>query len=265
MIHPTAIIDPHAELDSTVRVGPYAVVERDVRIGAQSEIAAHAVVSGPTTLGSGNHISSFANIGADPQDLKFQGERTELTVGDNNRFREYVSVHRGTSSGRGVTTIGNNNLFMAYAHVAHDCIIGNHVILANAATLGGHVDIGDKATLGGLVAVHQFTRIGAYSYIGGMSGISKDIPPFIIVAGIRNRMRVTGINKIGLQRNGFDEDSIKKLHKAFKIIFRTPDLLLEEALAKTLAEIPDCDPVNHLVEFFRTAPRPVVRTSGNGQ
>jgi UDP-N-acetylglucosamine acyltransferase len=263
-IHPTAIIDPKAELDSSVSVGPYAVIGPEVSIGAGSEIGPHTVINGPTIMGPGNRIGPFANIGADPQDLKFGGEKTGLTLGSNNSIREYVSIHRGTANGRGMTLIGSDNLLMAYCHVAHDCIIGNQVIMANAATLGGHVEIEDKATLGGLVAVHQFTRIGAFAYIGGMSGISKDIPPYIIVAGIRNRMRVSGINKIGLQRNGFDEETIRNLHKAFRIIFRT-DLLLEEALARTVAEIPDCEPVARLVQFFRSAPRPVVRTSNNGE
>jgi UDP-N-acetylglucosamine acyltransferase len=264
-IHPSAIIDSSAELDSSVVVGPYAVIGPEVRIGAGCEIGPHTVIGGPTTMGAGNRIGSFANVGADPQDLKFSGERVELVMGDNNTIREYVSIHRGTESGHGRTTIGSDNLFMAYSHIAHDCSIGNRVILANAATLGGHVQIADKATLGGLVAVHQFTRIGAYAYIGGMSGISKDIPPYIIVAGIRNQMRVAGINKVGLQRSGFDEETVRKLSKAFRIIFRTPGLLLEQALEKTLAEFPDCEPVKHLVEFFRSSPRPVVRTSGHGE
>ncbi|MDA8165168.1 MAG: acyl-ACP--UDP-N-acetylglucosamine O-acyltransferase [Desulfobacteraceae bacterium] len=264
-IHPTAIIDPTAEIDSTAAVGPYAVIGPEVRIGAGCEIGPHAVISGPTTMGAGNRIGAFASIGGDPQDLKFQGERVELVMGDNNTIREYVSIHRGTASGHRRTTIGSDNLFMAYAHVAHDCVIGNRVILANAATLGGHVEIADKATLGGLVAVHQFTRIGAHAYIGGMSGISKDIPPYIIVAGIRNQMRVTGINKVGLQRSGFDEETIRKLSKAFRIIFRTPGLLLEEALEKVQAELPDCGPVQHLVAFFRSSSRPVVRASGHGE
>jgi UDP-N-acetylglucosamine acyltransferase len=264
-IHSTAIIDPQAELDETVTVGAYAVIGPEVRIGAGSHVGPHAVINGPTVMGSGNQIGPFVNLGADPQDLKFSGEKTMLTIGSDNMIREYVSIHRGTTKGRGVTAIGSNNLLMAYSHVAHDCIIGNQVIMANAATLGGHVEIEDNATLGGLVAVHQFTRIGAFAYIGGMSGISKDIPPYIIVAGIRNKMRVTGINKIGLQRNGFSEDAIRKLHKAFRIIFRTPELLLDEALAKTMTEFPDCEPVIRLVEFFRSAPRPVVRTSNNDE
>jgi UDP-N-acetylglucosamine acyltransferase len=264
-IHPSALIDPRAELDTSVIVGPYTIIGAEVRIGADCEIGPHAVVGGPTTMGAGNQIGPFTNVGAEPQDLKFQGERTELVMGDNNKIREYVSIHRGTESGHGKTTIGSDNLFMAYSHIAHDCIIGNRVIMANAATLGGHVEIEDKVTLGGLVAVHQFTRIGAHAYIGGMSGISKNIPPYIIVAGIRNKMRVTGINKVGLQRSGFDEETIRKLGRAFRIIFRTPGLLLEQALEKTLTDIPDCEPVRHLVEFFRNSSRPVLRTSSNGE
>jgi UDP-N-acetylglucosamine acyltransferase len=264
-IHPTAVIHPQAELDTSVSVGPFTVIGPEVRVGANTEIGPHVVIKGPTVMGPDNQVGSFATLGGDPQDMKFGGEQTMLTIGGNNRIREYVSIHRGTVSGRGVTTIGSDNLLMAYSHVAHDCIIGNQVILANAATLGGHVEIGDKATLGGLVAVHQFTRIGSHAYIGGMSGISKDIPPYLIVAGIRNKMRITGINKIGLQRSGFSEAEIKMLQQAFRIIFRTPALLLEEALTKTMVEIPECEPVTRLVEFFRTASRPVVRTSSNDE
>ncbi|HIJ79430.1 MAG: acyl-[acyl-carrier-protein]--UDP-N-acetylglucosamine O-acyltransferase, partial [Desulfobulbaceae bacterium] len=152
---------------------------------------------------------------------------------------------------------------MAYTHVAHDCIVGNHVIMANAATLGGHVEVGDRVTIGGLTAVHQFARLGDYAYIGGMSGISKDVPPYVIMAGIRNRMKVSGINRIGLRRAGFAAEDIKKLSLAFKIIFRSPELLLQEALTKTLDEIPDCVPVAKLVNFFKTSKRSVVRAAAN--
>lgn len=252
-------------LTGSVRVGPCAVIEKGVRIGADTVVGPHAVISGPTTIGIGNTISPFVNLGAPPQDLHYNGEDTTLEIGDNNIIREYVSLHRGTVSGRGVTSIGSNNMLMAYVHVAHDCQVGDHVIMANAATLGGHVLVEDRATLGGMVAVHQFTRIGSYAYIGGMSGISKDVPPFVIVAGIRNGMRVTGINKVGLKRAGFDMESITLLGRAFKLLFRSNDLILQDALDKVEAEFGDCQPVQRMVTFFRDSKRGVVRTAGDDE
>lgn len=261
-IHPTAIIDPCAELDSTVTVGPYAVIEGSVRIGANSRIEAHAHVSGPTTLGRGNLVGSFATVGAPPQDLKYQNEPTELVIGDNNQIREYASLHRGTPSGRGKTTIGNGNLFMGYTHVAHDCEVHDHVIMANAATLGGHVVVQSRAIIGGLTAVHQFSRIGEYAYVGGMSGISKDIPPFMIAAGIRNAIRVSGVNKIGLRRAGFSNSTIRDIARAHVILFRE-NHLLQDALEKVLAELPGCPEVARLVAFFRESSRSVARVAGD--
>ncbi len=263
-IHSTAIVSPKAELDATVIVGPYVVIEDGVRIGANTEIKPHSVIGGPTIIGAGNVIGPFATVGAPPQDLKFKGEESELHIGDNNQIREYVSIHRGTAADRGLTSVGSNNLFMGYVHVAHDCVVGNRVILANAATLAGHVTIEDHAILGGLVAVHQFTRIGAHCYIGGLSGISLDVPPFVIVAGTRKETRVSGINKVGLKRLGYDNETLRLLDRAFRIIFRSPDLLLQEALDKALAECPDCEPVTRLVDFFRASKQGVVRHHGEG-
>jgi len=262
-IHPTAIIDPGAELDSSVTVGPYVTIEKGVKIGQETIIKPHTVITGPTTIGSGNVIGPFATVGAPPQDLKYQGEDTELIIGDNNQIREYVSLHRGTVTDKGVTTVGSSNLLMGYVHIAHDCVIGNSVIMANAATLAGHVQIEDHSIIGGLVAVHQFTRIGAYSYIGGLSGISKDVPPFIIVSGIRKDMRVSGINKIGLRRHGFDKEALKMLDKAYKIIFMSPDLLLKDALEKAANEVNDCEPVEQLINFFQNSKQGVIRTVEN--
>ena len=259
-IHPTALIDPGAELDSSVTVGPYVTIEKGVKIGQEATIKPHTVITGPTTIGSGNVIGPFATIGAPPQDLKYKGEETELVIGDNNQIREYVSIHRGTVTDKGITSIGNGNLLMGYVHIAHDCVIGNSAILANAATLAGHVQIEDHAIIGGLVAVHQFSRIGAYSYIGGLSGISRDVPPFIIVSGIRKQMRVSGINKIGLRRHGFDKETLKKLDKAYKIIFMSPNLLLKDALEQATSEIADCEPVTQLIDFFHNSKQGVIRT-----
>jgi UDP-N-acetylglucosamine acyltransferase len=259
-IHPTAIVDPGAELDSSVSVGPYVIIDKGVKIGRDTNIKPHSVLTGPTTIGSGNVIGPFATIGAPPQDLKYKGEDTELIVGDNNQIREYVSIHRGTVTDKGVTTVGSGNLLMGYVHIAHDCVIGNSAILANAATLAGHVQVDDHAIIGGLVGVQQFIRIGSYSYIGGLSGISKDVPPFVIVSGTRKHMRVSGINKVGLRRLGFSSDTIKKLGKAYKIIFMNPELLLQDALEQATAEIADCDAVNQLINFFRTSKQGVIRT-----
>ncbi len=263
-IHPTAVIAPDAELDSSVRVGPYAIIGSGVRIGADTEIEAHAVISGPTTIGAGNRIGSFTNIGAAPQDLSYRDEETTLKIGDGNLIREYVSIHRGSPKGGGATVIGNQNMLMAYTHIAHDCHLGDHVIMANAATLAGHVQVADRANLGGFVAVHQFTRIGRFAYIGGMSGLTKDVPPFTIVAGTRNRMRVSGINRIGLRRNGFSTADIKMVQGAFKIIF-LEDNLLQESLDRVLAEFPGCALVNELVDFIRTSERGIIRTYGEDE
>ncbi len=258
-IHSTAVVDPKAELDSSVIVGPYAVIKAGVCIDAGTRVEPHAVISGPTTIGKGNLIGSFATVGGDPQDLSYKGEPTELIIGDNNQIREYASIHRGTPGGHAKTVIGNSNLLMAYTHVAHDCTIGNHVILANVATLAGHVEVGDRASIGGLVAVHQFCRIGAYSYIGGVSGISLDVAPYVILAGTRNRTRISGVNKIGLKRNGFSRETIAKLEQAFKIIFRSPNLLHKDALEQAKRDITDCPEVDYLIDFFEKSKRGVVK------
>jgi len=264
-IHPTAVIDPQAEVDASATIGPYAVIEKGVVIGPDCLISPHAVVTGLTTIGARTTIGSFASIGGPPQDLKYNNEPTKVVIGEDNQIREYVSIHRGTPGGRGITTLGNGNLLMAYTHVAHDCLVGNHVIMANGATLGGHVQVADRVIIGGLTAVQQFIRIGEYAYIGGMSGLSSDIPPYVVMAGVRNQMRITGINRIGLRRAGFSAEDIKKLGQAYKIIFRSPELLLQDALAKALAELPDCEPVARLVNFFTTSKRGVVRTGGDDQ
>jgi UDP-N-acetylglucosamine acyltransferase len=264
-IHPTAIVDPGAELDPSVIIGPYTIVEAGVRIDAGTEIGPHSLIQGITEIGPGNKIGSFVNIGGAPQDLSYSGEETKLRIGSNNIIREYVSIHRGTAEGAGETLIGNENMLMAYSHIAHDCLLGNQIIIANGGTLGGHVVIDDKASLGGHVAVHQFSRIGTFSYIGGVSGVSKDVPPYTIVAGTRNRMRVSGINHVALKRNGVSADDIKKLRSAFKIIFLDDDLLLKEALDKALNKYSGCGLVEHLVDFIATSKRGIVRSSSGDE
>ena len=261
-IHPTALVDADAELHETVTVGPYTIVGPKVKIGAGCEIGAHCVISGPTRIGDHNRIGPFATVGAPPQDLKYNGEPTELVIGDHNVIREYVSIHRGTPASLGYTKLGDHNLLMAYVHIAHDCVLANGVILANAVTLAGHVTIYDRAIIGGLTAIQQFARIGCFTYIGGMSGLSKDIPPYVVMAGIRGQMRISGINRVGLKRAGYSSESIKSLHGAFQIIFRTPDLLLAAALEKAAAQYGDCAEVRHLVEFFQNSHHGVLRQVG---
>lgn len=258
-IHPTAVVDPQAVIHESAEIGAYAVIDGKVTIGADTVVASHAHLSGPTIIGARNRIGSFTSIGAPPQDIRYNGEPTELIMGDDNLVREYASIHRGTVAGKGRTVIGNGNMLMAYTHVAHDCVIGNKVIMANVATLAGHVEIGDHVNLGGLVAVHQYCRIGAHTYVGGLSGISLDVPPFVIIAGTRNRMRISGINKIGMRRSGMSRENISKLEEAFRIIFRSPQLLLNDALVKVKEDIPDCPEVDLLVEFFQTSKRGVVK------
>ena len=258
-IHPTAVVDPKAEVDPSVEVGPYAVIEKGVTIGVDSIVGAHAVVSGPTTIGERNLIGSFAMVGGAPQDLGYKGEPTELIIGNDNQIREYASIHRGTPTGRKKTIIGNENLLMAYTHVAHDCKLGNNVIMANVATLAGHVEVGNRASIGGLVAIHQFCRVGTHSYIGGVSGLSLDVPPYVIIAGTRNRTRISGINKVGLRRNGFKRETIQNLDKAFRIIFRSPNLLMKDAIEVAKQEFPDCAEVQVLVKFFEDSKRGVVK------
>lgn len=258
-VHQSAVVDPSAELDSTVEIGPYAVIGNDVKIGAGTKVEPHAVVSGPCTIGERNLIGSFATVGGAPQDLSYKGEPTELIIGDDNHIREYASIHRGTPGGRGKTVIGSNCLLMAYIHIAHDCQIGNHVIMANVATLAGHVEVGDRAAIMGLVAVHQFCRIGAYSYIGGVSGVGLDVPPYVLVAGIRDRTRVSGINKVGLRRNGFPRETITKLESVFRIIYRSPNLLLKDSLEQAKNEFSGSEEVEEMIRFFETSKRGVIR------
>lgn len=257
-VHPTAVIDPKAQLDSTVHVGPYAVIDGDVSIGAETRIEAHAVVTGHTTLGERNYIGSFATIGGPPQDISYKNEPTEVIIGNDNQIREYATIHRGTPD-HGKTVIGNNNMLMAYTHVAHDCTLENNIIMVNVATLGGHVHVGERASIGGLVAVHQFCRIGAYSYVGGLSGLNLDVPPFMMLSGTRSRARISGLNKIGLRRNGFSREVIAELGEAYKVIFRSPNVLTKDAIDLVSEKFPSNEAVQQLVTFFRESKRGVIK------
>ena len=219
MIHATAIIDPTAQLADDVEVGPYSIIGPQVEIGAGTVIGPHAVIMGPSRIGRGNRIFQFASVGEEPQDKKYAGEPTTLEVGDENVIREYVTISRGTVTGLGKTVIGNGNLLMAYTHVAHECIVGDHCVLANGASLAGHVEIGDHAILGGFSLVHQFTQVGTGAFCGMGSLITCDVPPFSTAAG--DRARVIGINKEGLKRKGFSPELISALHKSFRELLKS--------------------------------------------
>ncbi len=219
MIHSQAIIDPSAKIADDVSIGPFTVIGADVEIDSGTTIASHVVINGPTKIGKDNRIFQFASVGEKPQDLKFKDEPTQLIVGDRNTIREYVTLHRGTPDGNNVTKIGSDNLFMASSHVAHDCIVGDYVIMANATALAGHVVVEDHVILGGYTTVHQFTRIGAYAFTGFSTAIDRDVLPFFTVAG--NRARAIGINKEGLKRRGFSTETIRALQEAFKLLIKS--------------------------------------------
>ncbi|MDJ0834623.1 MAG: acyl-ACP--UDP-N-acetylglucosamine O-acyltransferase [Gammaproteobacteria bacterium] len=229
MIHASAIIDPAAELGSGVEVGAYSIIGADVVIGDNCWIGPHVVIAGPCRIGKDNKIYQFSSIGEAPQDLKYAGEPTLLELGDRNVIREYVTFNRGTVDGNGKTVIGSDNLFMAYCHVAHDCIVGSHSVFANAASLAGHVEVGDHAILGGFTSVHQFTQIGTQAFCGLGTVITQDIPPFSTAAG--NRAKTFGINKEGLRRKGYSNELIRALHKSFRLLLKSKTSR-EEALAE---------------------------------
>lgn len=226
MIHETAIIDPSAVIAGDVQIGPYSVIGADVDIGAGTIVGPHVVINGPTQIGNDNRIFQFASVGEDPQDLKFHGEKSRLVIGDRNTIRECVTIHRGTEQDRSITQIGNDNLFMAYVHIAHDCIIGNNIILANNATLAGHVVVEDFAILGGFTAVHQFTRLGSYCFTGFATALDRDVLPYFTVAG--NRAKARGINKEGLVRKGFKPETIRALQDSYKILIKSKGTLKEK-------------------------------------
>lgn len=256
MIHKTALIDGKAELASSVEVGPYSIIGPNVKIGKNTKIGPHVVIDKWTQIGEGCNIFQFSSIGAAPQDLKYRGEESWVIMGDNNTLREFVTINRGTSQSGGKTIIGNNNFFMAYCHVAHDCRIGNHVILANAATLAGHIQIEDHAIVGGLVGVHQFVRLGCHSIIGGGSGVNKDIPPYTMANG--QRAKLYGLNSVGLKRHNFSEDVLRDLKKAYRLILRS-NHTLEKALELAKTEIPNSPEVDHFIDFIKKSERGITR------
>ena len=255
-IHPSAIIAEDVELAEDVCVGPYAVIGPGVRIGTGSEIGAHCVVKGPTTIGANNRFYPFGSIGDDPQDKKYAGESTRLEVGSGNTIREYCTINRGTVQDEGVTMIGDDNWLMAYSHVAHDCRIGNEVIMANGATLGGHACVGDYAMLSAFSAVHQFCRIGAHSFIGAYGGVGKDVPPYIVAFGQPPLPR--GINSEGLRRRNFSSEQIRNLKEAYRILYRS-DLRLAEARAQLAELATDRPELSILIEFLDDSERGIFR------
>lgn len=256
MIHATAIIHPAARIGQDVRIGPYAVIGEHVVIGDRTTVGPHAVIEGRTQIGCDNQIFQFASVGAIPQDLKYRGEETTLRIGDRNIVREFVTLHLGTTEGGGETVIGNGNLFMAYCHVAHDCHVGNHVIMANGSTLAGHVEVQDYAILGGLSAIHQFTRVGAHVMISGGAMVNQDVPPYTIAQG--DRARTVGLNLVGLKRRGFSEETIAAVKAAYRMVFRS-GLRLEEALKKMMDELGNVPEVVSFVEFIRNSQRGIAR------
>lgn len=259
MIHPTAIIDSTANLANDVEVGPYAIIGKHVTIGKGTVVGAHAVIGDWTEIGENNHIYHLASVGPASQDLKYRGEECWTRIGNNNTIREFATIHRGTVTGISETTIGNNNLFMAYSHVAHDCIIGNSVVMANSATLAGHVTIEDDVIIGGLVAVHQFVSIGRNAMVGGGTLIALDIPPYMIAtSGRRRDTKLRGLNLIGLKRHGFSEDAINKLKKSYKTLFMA-DLKLPDAISRIRSEITDCPEVDYLLAFIERSKRGISR------
>ncbi len=256
MIHPTAVVDPSAQLDEDVEVGAYTIIDADVAIGRRTRIGPHVLVRGPTEIGRDNRVFQFASVGEDPQDKKYGGERTRLTIGDRNVVRESATIHRGTVQGCGETRIGNDNLFMAYSHVAHDCIIGDQVIMANAASLGGHVVIEDWAILGGFTIVHQFCRIGAHSFSAMGSVVSKDVPPYVTIDGHPAVPR--GINSEGLKRRQFSSEQISAIRRAYRVLYLS-NLKLDEATRALEVLAQDQPVVGLLTAFLSASARSIVR------
>ena len=256
MIDPRAIVAPDAEIGEGVEIGPFAVIGRAVRIGAGTWIGPHAVVNGPTTLGRDNKVFQFASIGDAPQDRKYAGEPTRLEVGDRNVFREFCSVNRGTAGGRGVTRIADDCLFMAYSHVAHDCIVGSHCIMANCTALAGHVELGDWVILSGYAGVHQFCKVGAHAFLANNAAVTRDVPPYLLVAG--SPAEPKGVNSEGLKRRGFDAAAIAAIKQAYRLIYRSGLKLAEaaeqlRAMAATQAEL------RPFVDFLAASERSIVR------
>ena len=256
VIHSTAVVSPSAELGQGVEVRAYATIGPQVKIGRDTVVGEHVVIEGNTEIGERNRIYPFSSIGTPPQDIGYRGEDTRLLIGNDNVIREYVTINRATTKQEWKTVLGNQNYIMAYAHIAHDCYLGDRVIMANVATLGGHITIGDYAILGGLVAVHQFVRIGAYAFLGAKSGIDRDVPPFMMTAG--PRARLYGVNSKGLKRMGFSQETIDGLKKAFRIIWRE-NQRFSEGISQVRREIEPFPELEMLLDFFNGSKRGILR------
>ena len=255
MIHPTAIIDGKTCIDESVEIGPYCIITGEVTIKKGTKLGSHVVIQGKTEIGENCTISPFASLGGPPQDISYLDDDTALIVGNNNVIKEYVTMNRGTKKGGGVTTVGDNNFIMAYVHIAHDCHVGNYAIMANCATLAGHVEIADSVHFAGLCAVHQFCRIGKLAFVSGLTGVPKDVPPFMIAAG--SRAKLYGLNVVGLERHGFPKEEISKLKKAYRILFRSA-LPLTESI-KIIKEELAGGHINDLVGFIESSQRGICR------
>ena len=255
-IHPSAIIDSSARIDENVTIGPYTIVKGDVSIGSGTTIGSYCTIDDHVTIGQDCQIFQYASIGGAPQDLKFHGETTHLTIGRGSIIREFVTINRGTGFGGGLTEVGEENYLMAYTHIAHDCKTGKGVILANNATLAGHIEIGNYATVGGLVAIHQFVKIGDYAYIGGKSAVVKDIPPYVIASG--DRATLHGLNNVGLKRHNFEPSVIRQLKTAYRIFFRI-GLTVTQAVERTKASVEQSPEVLTFSEFIKQSNRGVTR------
>ena len=256
MIDPRAIVSPRAQLAEDVSVGPFSIIGDDVEIGPRTTIGPHAVINGPTRMGADNRVFQFASIGEAPQDKKYKGEPTRLEIGDRNVFRECCTVHRGTTHDQGVTRVGSDGLFMAYTHVAHDCEIGDNVVLANCASMAGHVQIGDWVQLGGLCAIHQFVKIGAHAFVAGGAMVRQDVPPFIMVAGYPAEPQA--VNAEGLKRRGFTAEQIRHIRDAYRILYRS-ELKLTDALEQLRALVPAQPEIRDFVAFIEGSTRSLVR------
>ena len=256
MIDPHAIVSPRAELAADVDVGPFSVIGPGVRLGPRTVVGPHAVITGQTTIGADNHIYQFASLGDAPQDKKYAGEPTRLEIGDRNVFRESCTMNRGTIHDRGVTRIGDDNLFMAYSHVAHDCVVGSNTVFANCASLAGHVEIGDWVILGGLSAVHQHCKIGAHAFLAGGAIVTRDVPPYVMVAG--NPSSPHMVNSEGLKRRGFTEEQVRSVREAYRLVYRS-DLKLSEALERLEPSAREQPALRLFVDFIRSSTRSIIR------
>ena len=256
-IHPSAVVDPAARIPESCKIGPFCYVGAEVELGEQCELISHVVLQGPSRIGARNRIFPFASIGMGPQDLSFKGEPTRLEMGDDNQVREFATIHRGTVKGGGLTSIGSHTLIMAYAHIAHDCHIGDWVIMANAATLAGHVTVEDHAVVGALCPVHQFVKIGKYSYVGGGTTITQDVLPFSKTSAVRD-VHAYGANSVGLQRQGFSPERVRKIQRAFRLLLASK-LNTSQAVERLCSEGDLGEDVEVLIQFIRDSERGVLK------